>query len=389
MRVLGMISGTSHDGIDVAVVDLDHDRDGDVLRARIVHRTSVPYAADLRRRLIEALPPAPVGFDVVCALDTEIGQAFAAAASQAFEEAGPVDVVCTHGQTVFHWVEDGRALGTLQIGQPAWIAEATGATVVSDVRSADVAAGGHGAPLVPLLDVRMLASLVEDGIVAAALNLGGIANVTVCRAEAEPTAWDIGPANALVDAVVTDAPGEATFDRDGELAAAGTVVPELLDALLDSPYFALPAPKSTGKELFNLDLVRATLRRFNVEPTLPDLVATLTELTAVTVSRAVAEAGVEVVVASGGGVRNPVMMRRIGELLPGVKVTSSDALGVPSDHKEAIAFALIGWASVHGLAGNVPSCTGAAGPRVLGQVIPAGPLPTPLDVWPGTLVFEP
>ncbi|NYI78124.1 anhydro-N-acetylmuramic acid kinase [Nocardioides panzhihuensis] len=390
MRVLGMISGTSHDGIDIAVVDFDvaHDRDGDVLRARIVHHTSVPYAVDLRQRLIDAMPPAPVGFDVVCELDTRIGQAFAAAASRAVEEAGAVDVVCTHGQTVFHWVEGGRALGTLQIGQPAWIAEATGASVVSDVRSDDIAAGGHGAPLVPLLDVRMLAPLVEDGAVAAALNLGGIANLTVCRSAADPVAWDIGPANALIDAVVTDAPGAATYDRDGELAATGAVDPALLAELLDSPYFAQPAPKSTGKELFNLGYVRDALERAGVTPALPDLVATLTELSAVTVSQAVSQAGVEVLVASGGGVRNPVLMRRLGELLPGVRVTTSDALGVPSDHKEAIAFALIGWASVHGLPGNVPSCTGADGPRVLGRISPRDTPPPAIDAWPGTLVFE-
>ena len=386
MRVLGMISGTSHDGIDVAVVDFDID--ADVLRARIVHHSSVPYPPDLRERLIVALPPAPVGFDVVCELDTRIGQAFAAAARQAVEEAGSVDVVCTHGQTVFHWVEGDRALGTLQIGQPAWIAEATGATVVSDVRSADIAAGGQGAPLVPLLDVRMLAPLAEDGTVAAALNLGGIANITVCRSAADPVAWDIGPANALIDAVVTDAPGAASFDHDGELAAAGTVVPVLLADLLDSPFFGKPAPKSTGKELFNLDYVRAGIARTGLMPSLPDLVATLTELTAVSVSQAVAQAGVEVLVASGGGVRNPVLMRRLGDLLPGVRVITSDALGVPSDTKEAIAFALIGWASVHGLPGNVPSCTGAIGPRVLGQIIPASAPPPPIGAWPETLVFE-
>lgn len=386
MRVMGMISGTSHDGIDVAIVDFEVA--GDVLRARIVHHTSVPYPADLRDRLIKALPPAPVGFDVVCELDTRIGQAFAAAAGQAVEEAGAVDVVCTHGQTAFHWVEGGRALGTLQIGQPAWIAEATGATVVSDVRSADIAAGGQGAPLVPLLDVRMLAPLADDGAVAGALNLGGIANVTVCRRAADPVAWDIGPANALIDAVVTDAPGAAGFDRDGELAAAGTVVPVLLAELLDSPYFGQPAPKSTGKELFNLDYVRAALVRTGLQPSLPDLVATLTELSAVSVSQAVAQADVEVLVASGGGVRNPVLMRRLGELLPGVRVITSDALGVPSDHKEAVAFALIGWAGIHGLPGNVPSCTGATGPRVLGQIIPASAPPPPINAWPETLVFE-
>lgn len=385
MRALGMISGTSHDGIDVAVLDLTHGPDG--LSVRIEHAASTPYPDDLRRRLIAALPPAPVGLDVVCELDTAIGQAFAAAARSAIEETGPVDVVCSHGQTVFHWVCGDQALGTLQLGQPAWIAEATGATVVSDVRTADLAAGGQGAPLVPILDTLLLAPFASERRRAGALNLGGIANLTVCAPEVDPTAWDIGPANALVDAVVTDAPGPATFDVDGALAAAGTVDVRLLDALLDEPYYALLAPKSTGKELFNLAYVRSVLDGHDLD--LADVVATLTELTAITVARAVHKAGLEVLVVSGGGVRNRELMRRIGERLPGVRLLSSDALGVPSDAKEAVAFALIGWASVHGLPGNVPSCTGATGPRVLGRITPGRPLPEPLAAWPRTLVVTP
>lgn len=388
MRALGMISGTSHDGIDVAVVDLEvHEG---ALRARIEHTASTPYEPGLRRRLREALPPAPVGFDVACELDTAIGQAFADAAVAALAAApGPVDVVCSHGQTVFHWVDGAHALGTLQLGQPAWLAEATGVPVVSDVRAADVAAGGHGAPLVPLLDRLLLEPFVAEGTRAGALNLGGISNLTVCAPGAEPVAWDIGPAGALVDAVVAEATdGAQGYDEDGRLAAAGSVDPALLDILLAEPFYALEPPKSTGKELYHPGYVGAALGRLGRRPELPDLVATLTELTARTVADAVSGAGLEVLVAAGGGVRNPVVVARI-ESLTGVRVRTTDELGVPAGEKEALAFALIGWATLHGLPGNVPSCTGARGPRVLGRVTPpvTGPWhpPAPLPQWPTRL----
>jgi anhydro-N-acetylmuramic acid kinase len=390
MRVLGMISGTSHDGIDVAVVDFA--MDGGALAGRIEYSASVTYDPRLRARLIAALPPALPGFEAACELDTSIGRAFASAAADALAAQGAArpDLICSHGQTVFHWVINGHAHGTLQLGQPAWIAEATGLPVISDVRTADVAAGGEGAPLVPILDRMMLEPYRAAGVRAGALNLGGISNMTVCAPGAEPVAWDIGPANALIDAVVTAAPGlPDTFDRDGALAASGTVIPALLTELLAEPYYTVPPPKSSGKELFHLGYVHAAVSRSGTSPDLPDLVATLTELTAVTVSRAVSDAGVQVLAAAGGGVRNPVMMRRIAELLPGVDVLTTDRLGVPSDVKEAVAFALIGWATAHGLPGNVPSCTGAAGPRVLGRITPApdGSLPQAgrLAAWPATL----
>jgi anhydro-N-acetylmuramic acid kinase len=390
MRVLGMISGTSHDGIDVAVVGFDL-VDGS-LRATIEYTAATPYSPELRTRLIGALPPAPVGFDVVCELDTAIGEEFAGAARRALRAHGAagfgdVDLICSHGQTVFHWVEGGRARGTLQLGQPAWIAEATGLPVVSDVRAADIAAGGQGAPLVPILDRILLQPFVDQGRTAAALNLGGIANATVCAPGAAPVAWDIGPANALIDAVVTSSGAtEDGFDRDGALAAAGTIRDDLLTAFLAEPYYALPAPKSSGKELFHLRYVESKLVELGIGLSLPDLVATLTELTARTVADAIRVAGVEVLIVSGGGVRNATLMRRIGDLLPSVEVQPSDVLGVPADDKEAVAFALIGWATANGLPSNVPSCTGASGDRVLGRINPApdGRLPVAerLGAWP-------
>ena len=205
MRVLGMISGTSHDGIDVAVCDFD--RRGDELVGRVELVDSVPYDDDLRTLLVRALPPANTTLADVTRLDTRIGEAFGSAAQTALAAhaaagGAPVDAVCSHGQTVYHWVQDGAALGTLQLGQPAWIAERTRLPVVGDVRIADIAAGGQGAPLVPLLDTLILEPLRSRGVTAAALNLGGISNATVCAPGADPVAWDIGPANALVDAVL-------------------------------------------------------------------------------------------------------------------------------------------------------------------------------------------
>ncbi|GAA2850643.1 anhydro-N-acetylmuramic acid kinase [Nonomuraea rubra] len=371
-----MISGTSHDGIDVAMVDFE--LVGSVLEGRVRHTASTPYPGELRSRLIAALPPAPATLAEVCELDTLIGQSFAAAAASAIEAAGPADLVVSHGQTVYHWVEGTHALGTLQIGQPAWIAERTGAPVLSDVRIRDITAGGHGAPLVSVLDGLLLGAY-EGG--AGALNLGGIANMTVVRGDAL-YAYDLGPANALIDAVVTSRGLHPRgFDEDGRIAASGRVDERLLEVLLDEPYYRLPAPKSTGKELFHLAYVESALARAGVTIGDADLVATLTELTVRTVAHEVRAAGVGTLVVSGGGCRNPVVMDGLRAALPGVSVAPSDDFGAPADDKEAIAFALIGWLTAHGLPGTVPGGTGAAGARILGTLTPgAGPLVLPAPV---------
>ncbi|WP_344470069.1 anhydro-N-acetylmuramic acid kinase [Nakamurella flavida] len=390
MRVLGMISGTSHDGIDVAVVRFE--RSGSELRGVVEHTAGTPYPVELRARLAAALPPAPTTLAEICELDTLIGQRFAdaaAAAVTAVAEVGPPDLIVSHGQTVFHWVDGGHALGTLQIGQPAWIAERTGIPVLSDVRIRDITAGGHGAPLVSMLDTLLLAGLPGP---AAALNLGGIANMTVVDGTGDPgavTAHDIGPANTLVDAVVaTDDPDGPGYDADGALAAAGTVDDELLAQLLADPYFALPPPKSTGKEWFNGAYVTAALHRLGRTPATADLVATLTRFTVDSVARDVRASGVRTLLVSGGGCRNPVLLQGLRAALDGTRVLLTDEFGAPADEKEAIAFALVGWCSWHGLPGALPAATGARGPRVLGTLTPgAGPLrlPEPMEAPPATL----
>ncbi|PFG40950.1 anhydro-N-acetylmuramic acid kinase [Georgenia soli] len=377
MKVLGMISGTSHDGIDVAVVDFSPaDGDPTALTGTVSHVSTVPYDPGLRTRLLRALPPRGTTLAEVCELDTAVGQAFAEAAVRTVATAGPVDLICSHGQTVYHWVQAQQAHGTLQIGQPAWIAEATGTPVVADVRARDVAAGGHGAPLVSFMDTLLLTG--RPGVWAA-LNLGGISNMTVVGAPAEPVAYDIGPANALLDAAVLQRQAHPTgFDVDGAIAAAGRVDEELLGLLLREDYYVLPAPKSTGKELFHDRYLSDVLTLLARDVTTPDLLATLTELTAVTVAEQVQAHAVDHVMISGGGAANPTMLRRLTARLPGVELITSAELGAPPDAKEAIAFALTGWCTAHGVAATVPSATGARGPRVLGAVIPGdGPLRLP------------
>ncbi|MFE5556978.1 anhydro-N-acetylmuramic acid kinase [Streptomyces sp. NPDC056544] len=405
MRVVGLMSGTSYDAIDAAAADLS--LDGDTLVLTPLGTISTVYDDDLRADLAGALPPAGADLATVCRLDTRIGQAFAAAAVRAEEElcGGRADLVASHGQTVFHWAEDGRVHGTLQIGEAAWIAEATGRPVVSGFRTRDVAAGGQGAPLVSIVDVMWLRG--RPGV-PVALNLGGIGNVTVLPRGAEetggePLAFDTGPANALIDAAVRalaghDASGRPyAMDEGGALAARGAVHPPLLRRLLDDPYYALPAPKTTGKEHFHLPYLRSALDSCGPLPA-EDVVATLTRLTARTVADAIRPFGATEVIASGGGTRNPVLMDWLREELRavggaegadgaegagavgGCVVRSSDALGLPAGAKEAYAFAVLGWLTAHGLPGTVPACTGARRPSVLGSITPGGPglrLPRP------------
>ncbi|MFD6433242.1 anhydro-N-acetylmuramic acid kinase [Streptomyces venezuelae] len=364
MRVIGLMSGTSYDAIDAAAADLT--LDGDRLVLTPLGLITRGYDEGLRAALGAALPPAATTLAEVCRLDTDIGRAFAAAAVEADRELcdGRAELVASHGQTVFHWVEGGQVHGTLQIGQPAWIAEATGLPVVSDFRPRDIAAGGQGAPLVSLVDRMWLRGRPGS---PAALNLGGIANITA----ADGTAFDTGPANALVDAAVHEATGgRLAYDLDGELAVQGTVDEGLLARLLDEPYYALPAPKTTGKELFHLPYLRTALKGYEALPT-EDVVATLTRLTARTVADAVRSVGASEVIASGGGTANPVLMGFLrAELGEGLPLRTSGELGLPSAAKEAYAFAVLGFLTLHGLPGTVPASTGARHASVLGSITP-------------------
>lgn len=384
MRVLGLISGTSHDGIDAALVDFAY-ADG-TLSAVMLDETSTPYSQGLRGRLVAALPPSVTTAAELAKLDVLIAEEFAAAASSTIGRHGAVDLVVSHGQTVFHWVEGAHARGSLQIGQPAIIAETVGSPVLGDIRVRDIAAGGHGAPLVSVLDELLLR---ERPGRHGALNLGGIANITVVEDGSIARAYDIGPANALIDATIKEHDlHPAGFDQDGVIARAGAVDDELLRVLLLEPYYRLPAPKSTGKELFHGDYITRALTSAQSTLSPADLVATLTELTIATVTAAVRDERLSSLLVSGGGCRNVVIMDGIRNGLPGVAVESTESIGLPADAKEAFAFALIGWMSWHGLPASVPAATGARSARLLGSLTPGtGPLvlPEPLRSAPRLL----
>jgi len=369
-RILGLISGTSMDGIDVAVAELS--ALGEEIELTPVGDLELPYPGRLKDDLLAALPPAKTTAGQLTKLDTGVGQAFGEAAQLGIDAFGPVDLVASLGQTVFHWVEDGHARGTLQLGQPAWIAERTGLPVIADLRARDVAAGGHGAPLAATLDRLWLREFAESaGKPAIALNIGGIANITVVEPGGHAIAYDTGPGNALLDLAARRTTGRPS-DLGGALAAKGQVRGELLARLLEEPYYALEPPKSTGKELFHAGYLDG------IEMAPEDLLATLTELTARTVADACARHRPHTVVASGGGVENPALMRALARNLGGTKLVTSDELGLPRGAKEAYLAALLGWLTWRGLPANVPSATGARGPRLLGSITPgAAPLILP------------
>lgn len=375
MIVIGLISGTSYDAIEAAAADFA--LDGEELLMSPLGAISESYSAATRDAIQQAMPPAQAGVDVVCKLDTLIGQEFAAAAQRAQDElcAGKAELIASHGQTLFHWVEEGTARGSLQLGQSAWIASRTGLPVVSDLRSADIAAGGQGAPLASTLDHLLLG---DGGPRRAALNLGGIANVTIVGEERPPVAYDTGPANALIDAAVFHySAGRESFDRDGERARQGTVDSEMLDDLLVHPYYAETPPKSTGKEHFNLAYLLDKLAERATEPN--DVVATLTMLSARTIGRELIGARVGEVFASGGGTKNPALMQMLRSESLGVEMRTIDELGLPALAKEAYVLALLGWLTWHGVAGTVPSCTGARSASILGRISPGR---APLDLPP-------
>jgi len=377
--VVGLMSGTSMDGIDAASADLD--LDGHVLRLTPLGHETTPYSDGLAAALRSALPPNQTTMEAVCRLDTAVGREFAAAAARAAERHPEAALVVAHGQTVFHWVEpDGRVAGTLQIGRPAWIAERTGLPVLSDLRSADVAAGGQGAPLVALFDVLLLGDGGDGGDAArAALNLGGIANLTIVGRDRDPVAYDAGPANALIDAAVVAVTGGAErCDRGGARAARGTVDRALLTLLLDDWYLAQAPPKTTGKERYHHGFTEAALDELGRDLAADDLVATLTAHAAEVAAAECRRHGVAEVIASGGGTDNPVLMAALAGRLRPARLRTIDEFGLPSAAKEAYAFAVLGFLAWHGLPGNVPACTGARHPAVLGTITPgSAPLRLP------------
>jgi anhydro-N-acetylmuramic acid kinase len=363
---LGLMSGTSADGIDAALVQFPASGG-----CRFVHGHTHPWDPALRAELI-ALGEGgePASLDALGRIDAQIGLTFAAAANALIADSGVdrarVRAIGSHGQTVRHRPLADPAF-TVQLGDANRIAEATGITTVADFRRRDVAAGGQGAPLMPAFHLAMLGTADED---RAILNLGGIANLTLIPREGIPRGFDTGPANALMDAWCQRHTG-APFDADGAFGASGRVDEALLAHWRAEPWFALPPPKSTGREQFHLAWAQAALGDSARDPA--DVQATLLELTAATVADALLAHQPETrrVLVCGGGVRNPPLLARLRARLPGVLVKSSAAHGLDPDYMEAMGFAWLAQRTLDGLAGNLPSVTGARGPRILGAIHPA------------------
>ena len=375
------MSGTSLDGIDAALIEID-ERAGEV-DWRLVAFETLPYAPDRRAEIHAAIVGGSAAS--LSRLHARLGEWFAAAALRVCERAGvpasSLDAIGSHGQTVWHQPPTGREPRghTLQLGDPATIAERTGAPVVADFRTRDVAAGGEGAPLVPWVDRLLFAGPAPRVL----QNIGGMANLTRVPARGsgdDLVAFDTGPGNALIDAAIEMATdGAASYDDGGRWAAEGEPDEALLEELLRDPFFEQAPPRSTGREKFGRQYVESLVDR--LRPTAradwSRLVATLTALTARTVAGSIrrwADPGPDgEVIITGGGARNPVLVGMIRAELDPLPVRTGDALGFDPAAKEAVAFAVLAWAHLRGRPGNVPGVTGAAGPRVLGSLTPGRP----------------
>lgn len=365
---IGLMSGTSADGIDAALVELHGIGPGTTVTTRGF--VTVDYSAGVRDRIFACFNGSVAD---VCALNVEMGEEFARAAAAVAEMARvrlrDVDFIASHGQTVWHNPPGGAAMpSTLQIGDGSVIAQRTGRPTVCDFRTADMAAGGQGAPLVPLLDDLLFRT---PGRRRVALNIGGVANVTIVDGDREGVlAFDTGPGNALIDACAKRADPALRYDKGGALAASGRVDEDLLAELLAHPFFATPPPRSTGRELFGEPFAQRYFAKY-ANMAISDLAATFTAFTARSIAEALARfAGgpVDEVIASGGGIHNPTLMEMLRSALGGVPLTTSATYGLDPDAKEAIAFAVIAHQTMHGLPGNVPSATGAKRAVTLGKI---------------------
>ncbi len=380
MKVVGLMSGTSLDGVDAALVEIEEPATPDARPDwRLLEFRPAPYTEDRRQEIHATILQGDAA--ALARLHARLGTWFAEATIEVCQAAGlpleELDLVGSHGQTLWHQPPRHGVRGhTLQLGDPGTIAERTGVPVVSDFRSRDMAAGGEGAPLVPWVD----ALLFTTDHVRVLQNIGGMANLTRLppAGSDEPLiAFDTGPGNALIDiAVALATNGEELFDRDGHWARRGTVNESLLAELLDDPFLAAPPPKSTGRETFGQLYVQTLVGRLLPadRASWADLIATLTALTARSIADAVREwvpigEGSEMVV-TGGGARNRALVAMIRDALDPVPVRADDSLGFDSQAKEAISFAFLAWAHATGRPANVPEVTGAAGPRVLGSYTP-------------------
>jgi anhydro-N-acetylmuramic acid kinase len=410
LLVLGLMSGTSADGIDVALARISGAPPR--LRAKLLGHTSSKFPSALREEILRVAEQKPISAGELSQLNFRMGEVFAEAALAACRKfrVAPkrIALIGSHGQTIFHQGKPAKYLGgktasTLQIGEAAIIAARTGITTVADFRPADMALGGQGAPLVPYADYLLYA---HKKLGRVSLNLGGIANITVLPAGAKPAqvfAFDTGPANILIDALVSNfTQGRQRFDENARLAARGRTIPALLDELLRDPYLKLAPPKSTGREYYGQAYVKRMLdlgKKYRAAPN--DVIRAATIFTALSIVDALhrfvlPRIKIQQLIVSGGGARNPLIVEQLAAALGGsgllgaarvaeraqhaaplqseglasgkIEVVASSELGVPEEGKEALAFALMAYETFHRRTSNLPSATGARGPAILGKI---------------------
>ena len=365
-RYIGVMSGTSLDGVDVVLAAIDENSVAQLASL------AFPIPIDLKEAVLSVCQGQQLTLSQFGQLDTRLGRLFADAvlALMKQENLRPEDIVAIgcHGQTVWH-EPTGDAPHTLQIGDNNIIAARTGVTVVGDFRRRDMALGGQGAPLVPAFHHALLSHPDERRMI---LNIGGIANLSLLIPGQSVRGFDTGPGNMLMDAWIWRNL-KKPYDKDAAWASEGKVLLPLLQEMLCDPYFAAPAPKSTGREYFNYGWIERVLGQF---PALrpQDVQATLAELTATTISEQVLlSGGCDRLLVCGGGSRNPMVMTRLAGMLPGTEVAATDEYGISGDDMEALAFAWLAWRTLAGLPGNLPSVTGASQESVLGAIFPANP----------------
>jgi anhydro-N-acetylmuramic acid kinase len=388
--VLGLMSGTSADGIDIALARISPSNRG------LLNHTSIPFPPQLRKEILRVAEQQPISAGALSQLNFRLGETFAEAALTAcrrFRIAPKrIALIGSHGQTIFHQGQpvpylDRRTASTLQIGEPAIIAARTGITTVADFRPADIAVGGQGAPLVPYADYLLYGHKTLGRV---SLNLGGIANITVIPANAKASlvfAFDTGPANMLIDALVAHfTRGRQRYDKGARLAQQGRAMPALLDELMHDPYLKLAPPKSTGREYYGSTYVEKLLRlgrRHKAKPN--DLIRAATIFTALSIIDALnrfvlSKTKIHQLTVSGGGTHNPLLIAQLSALLgnqvvgarfsasQSIDLLPSSALGVPEDAKESFAFALLAYETFHHRPSNIPSATGARRPAILGKI---------------------
>ncbi len=373
-RIIGLMSGTSVDGIDAALVEISG---GQIdLRVELIKGLVHPFPEALREQILAVCSGEAISMEAIAELDDAIARAFAEAAIAVNQGHSPADLIGSHGQTLFHRPAPGGAMGySLQLGRGALIAKLTGIPTVSNFRVADIAAGGQGAPLVPPVDAYLLGHPTEHRCVQ---NIGGIGNVTYLPPTSQPDwqqqvlGWDTGPGNSLLDlAVQRLSEGKLSYDADGAWAAQGKPDTDLVTDWLNHPYFAQSPPKSTGRELFGWTYLEECLTEATARGLADaDLLASLTELTALSIVQSYRNSLPQLpdrLLLCGGGLRNGYLIERLAHHLPVVALQSTDEVGLNADYKEAIAFAVLAHWHNLGLPGNMPAVTGAQGAVILGE----------------------